>query len=105
MTTTAINNSAIVRLLNGEQVDIKEVPEFTSFDEAKPFLIECGKQARVIANERDSFFTNMAMKEVEEAWYKALHADCGFVVYNAACLAFGWLQKMYTFKTTGRVAF
>ena len=52
--TTTINpkdNSTIVRLLNGEQVDIKEVPTFTSFDEAKPYLIECGKQARAIANE------------------------------------------------------
>ena len=105
--TTTINpkdNSTIVRLLNDEQVDIKEVPTFTSFDEAKPYLIECGKQARAMANESESFFIKMAMKEVEEAWYKALHADCGYMVYNAACLAFGWLQKMYTFKTTGRVA-
>lgn len=107
MTTTTIypkDNSTIVRLLNGEQVDIKEVPTFTSFDEAKPYLIECGKQARAMANESESFFINMAMKEVEEAWYKALHADCGYMVYVAATLAFGWLQKMYTFKTTGRVA-
>ena len=105
--TTTINpkdNSTIVRLLNGEQVDIKEVPTFTSFDEAKPYIIECGKQARSMANESESFFLNMAMKEVENAWYKALKADCGYMVYNAACLAFGWLQKMYTFKTTGRVA-
>ena len=107
MTTTTIypkDNSTIVRLLNGEQVDIKEVPTFTSFDEAKPYLIECGKQARAMANESESFFINMAMKEVEEAWYKALHADCGYMVYVAATLAFGWLQKMYTFKTPGRVA-
>ena len=26
------------------------------------------------------------------------------MVYVAATLAFGWLQKMYTFKTTARVA-
>jgi hypothetical protein len=107
MTTTVIypkDNSTIERLLNGENVEIKEVPTFTNFDEAKPYLIACGKAAREIANEHDSFFTKMAMKEVEEAWYKALHADCGYMVYNAACLAFGWLQKMYVFKTTGRVA-
>ena len=107
MTTTVIypkDNSTIERLLNGENVEIKEVPTFTNFDEAKPYLIACGKAAREIANERDSFFTKMAMKEVEEAWYKALHADCGYMIYNAACLAFGWLQKMYVFKTTGRVA-
>lgn len=62
------------------------------------------KEVKKCINESESFFLNMAMKEVENAWYKALHADCGYMVYNAACLAFGWLQKMYTFKTTGRVA-
>ena len=105
--TTIINpkdNSTIVRLLNGENVEVKEVPTFTSFEEAKPYLIECGKQARAIAKDSDSFFTNMAMKEVENTWYKALKADCGYMVYVAATLAFGWLKKMYEFKTTGRVA-
>ena len=97
------DNSTIERLLNGETVDMKEVPTFGYFDEAKPYLIACGKAAREIAKEHKSFFTDMAMKEVEAAWYKALKADCGYMVYNAVCLAFGWLQKMYTFKTTGRV--
>lgn len=95
----------IQNLLNGEQVEVKQVPNFTTLEEAKPFIIECGKAAREIANENgDSFFIKMAMGEVEGAYYKALRADCGFMVYNAACLAFGWLAKMVEFKRTGRVA-
>ena len=96
----------IQNLINGEQVDVNQVPSFTTLEEAKPFIIECGKAAREIAKENgDSFFIKMAMGEVEGAYYKALHADCGFMVYNAACLAFGWLDKMVEYKRTGRVAF
>lgn len=88
--TTMIN-----RLMNGENVEIMEVPNFTSFEEAKEFMIECGKAARKIADaNEDSFFAKKMMGEVENAWYSALHADCGFMVYNAACKAFGWLKKM-----------
>ena len=103
MAAMILNNSTIERLLNGENVDIKEVPSFTNFEDAKPYLIACGKAAREIANGSESFFANMAMKEVEKAWYNALHADCGYMVYSAACTAFGWLKKMVTFKTTGSI--
>ena len=91
--------------MNGENVSVKEVPGFTTFEEAKPYLIACGKAAREIATQVEGFFTNHAMKEVENAWYKALHADCGYTVYSAACDAFGWLAKMENFRRTGAMEF
>ena len=89
-------NTMVTRLMSGENVEVNETPNFTTFEDAKQFLIDCGKAARAIANKHDdSFFCKNAMKEVENAWYGALHADCGYTVYTFACKAFGWLKKMY----------
>lgn len=86
----------VTRLMNGENVEVMETPGFTNFDDAKSFMIECGKAARKIATENeDSFFCKNAMREVENAWYEALHADCSYAVHTAACHAFGWLKKMH----------
>lgn len=100
---TKIMKTLVERLLNNEAVEVKDVENFTTFEEARPFIIECGKAARAIAKESDSYFTNMAMKEVENAYYEGLHAYGGYNIYVAACHAFGWLKKMYEFKTTGHV--
>lgn len=89
------NQDYITKAMNQETFELKDMECFTTWEEAKPFLIEVGKQARKIANANaDSFFAKKMMNEVEEAYFRALKADCGFTMHNAAETAMGWLVKM-----------
>lgn len=88
----------IERVLNREDVSVQEVPTFTSFAEATPFLVEVGKAAREMVNGNpDSFFCTNAMREIESNYREARKADCGFNVYTQAAYAFGWLKKIVSF--------
>ena len=89
------NQDYITKAMNKETFELRDMESFTTWEEAKPFLIEVGKQARKIANANaDSFFAKKMMNEVEEAYFRALKADCGFMVNVNAETAMGWFIKM-----------
>lgn len=89
------NQDYIAKAMNGETFELKDMESFTTWEEAQPFLIEVGRQARKIAEANiDSFFASKMMGEIEQAYYRALHADCGFMVNVNAETAMGWFVKM-----------
>ena len=86
--------------MNQETFELRDMECFSTWEETQPFMIEVGKQARKIAQaHEDSFMAKMMMKEIENDYFKALHADCGFMMHNAAEHAMGWFKEMI--KTFG----
>lgn len=89
------NQDYITKAMNQESFELREMENFTTWEETKPFMIEVGKKARKIAEANaDSFFAKKMMSEIEDAYYRALKADCGFTMHNAAETAMGWFVKM-----------
>lgn len=89
------NQEFIEKVINGEKINSREMVNFTTWEETQPFMIEVGKEARKIAAlHSESFFAKKMMGEVESAYYKALHADCGYTLHIAAQDAIGWLAQM-----------
>ena len=89
------NQNYIDKAMKKESFELKEMENFYTWEEAKPFLIEVGKKARKIANANaESIFAKKMMHEVEEAYFRAMKADCGFMVNAKAASAMGWLVKM-----------
>lgn len=89
------NQEFIERVIKGEKINSREMVNFTTWEETQPFIIEVGKNARNIAERNNgSFFAKKMMGEVEKAYFKALHADCGYTMHIAAQDAIGWLAQM-----------
>ena len=89
------NQEYITKAMNQETFELRDMENFYTWEETQPFMIELGKQARKIAQaNEDSFRANMMMKEIENDYFKALHADCGFMMDAAAEHAMGWFKEM-----------
>lgn len=82
--------------------NLKTAEPFAEWKETQSFLIECGKNARKVANENESFIVRGCMREIEESYKKALHADCGFTMNVNAQNAVTYLAKMMNFALNGK---
>ena len=94
------NAEYITKAMNQETFELRDMENFYTWEETQPFMIEVGKQARKIAQaHEDSFIAKMMMKEIENDYFKALHADCGFTMHASASHAMGYFKEMI--KTFG----
>jgi uncharacterized linocin/CFP29 family protein len=104
---TIKNIQAINEVMNEQHINdqkfLANLDNFTEFEnDAQPFLIEVGKKARALSNENDRFVVKMMMKEIENCYFAALKADCGYMIHANCSKALGWLNAMITYIKTGR---
>lgn len=99
------NAELIEKAIRGEYENVlaslKTAEPFAEWKETQAFLIECGKNGRKVANENESFIVKNCMKEIEEAYKNALHADCGFTLNVNAQRAVTYLAKMMNYVING----
>lgn len=102
----AMKNAELIEMaIAGEYENVlaslKSAEPFAEWKEAQSFMIECGKNGRKVANENESFVVKNCMKEIEESYKDALHADCGFTVNVNAQRAVTYLAKMMNYVING----
>lgn len=102
----AMKNAELIEMaIAGEYENVlaglRNSENFTEWSETQSFLIECGKNARKVANENESFIVKNCMKEIEESYKEALHADCGFTMNVNAQRAVTYLAKMMNYVING----
>lgn len=102
----AMKNAELIEMaIAGEYENVlaslKLAEPFAEWKEAQSFMIECGKNGRKVANENESFIVKNCMKEIEESYKDALHADCGFTVNVNAQRAVTYLAKMMNYVING----